>query len=146
MTGGFSDGSECWISSKALGAKLDPICGKIKNEREAISLVRMFLSARENAQRCAVDCAPYVHAKLQAVHHEHGSAVRYIIADRPMTEAEWIAARIAKMGGLITAFLEGNPEANNIVSEGKSTRNASPRLVGITCRVHICVESGVTFE
>ena len=28
-----------------------------------------------------------------------------------------------------TAFSEGNPEANNIVSEGKSTRNAS-RLVG----------------
>jgi hypothetical protein len=40
-----------------------------------MSLVRMFLSARENALRCAVDCAPYVHAKLQAVHHEHGSAV-----------------------------------------------------------------------
>ena len=82
MTGGLSDGSECWISSKALGAKLDPICGKIKNEREAMSLVRMFLSARENAQCCAVDCAPYVHAKLQAVHHERGTAVRYIIADR----------------------------------------------------------------
>ena len=31
----------------------------------------------------AVDCAPYVHAKLQAVHHEHGPAGRYIIADRP---------------------------------------------------------------
>ena len=30
-----------------------------------MSLARMFLSARENAQRCAVDCAPYVHAKLQ---------------------------------------------------------------------------------
>jgi hypothetical protein len=25
-----------------------------------------------------------------------------------------------------TVFSEGNPEANNIVSEGKSTRNASP--------------------
>jgi hypothetical protein len=37
----------------------------------------MFLSARENAQRCAVDCAPYVHAKLQAVHHEHGPTGRY---------------------------------------------------------------------
>ena len=61
--------------SKDLGAKLDAICGKIKNDddrREAMSLARMFLSARENAQRCAVDCAPYVHAKLQAVHHEQG--------------------------------------------------------------------------
>ena len=68
MTGGFSDGSECWISSKALGAKLDPICGKIKNEREAISLVRMFLSARENARRCAVDCAPYVQRSRPRIH------------------------------------------------------------------------------
>jgi hypothetical protein len=41
----------------------------------------MFLSARENAQRCAVDCAPYVHAKLQAVHHERGATGRYIIAE-----------------------------------------------------------------
>ena len=82
--------------SKNLGAKLDAICGKIKNEddrREAMSLARMFLSARENAQRCAVDCAPYVHAKLQAVHHEHGPTGRYIISDKPMTEQEWIAAR-----------------------------------------------------
>jgi hypothetical protein len=64
-----------------------------KKAGQAMSLARIFLSARENAQRCAVDCAPYVHAKLQAVHHEHGPTGRYIIADRPMTEAEWIAAR-----------------------------------------------------
>jgi hypothetical protein len=50
----------------------------------------MFLSARENAQRCAVDCARYVHAKLQAVHHEHSPTGRYIIADRPLTESEWL--------------------------------------------------------
>ena len=82
--------------SKDLGAKLDAICGKIKNDddrREATSLVRTLLSARENAQRCAVDCAPYVHAKLQAVHHEHSPTGRYIIADRPMTEEEWIRER-----------------------------------------------------
>jgi hypothetical protein len=48
-----------------------------------MSLARMFLSARENAQRCAVDCVPYVHAKLHAVHHEHGPTGRYIIADNP---------------------------------------------------------------
>ena len=79
--------------SRKLGAKLDAICGKIKNEderREAMSLARTFLSARENAQRCAVDCAPYVHAKLQAIHHEHGPTGRYIISDKPMTEEEWI--------------------------------------------------------
>jgi hypothetical protein len=79
--------------SKDLGAKLDAIFSKIKNDddrREAMSLVRTLLSARENAQRCAVDCAPYVHAKLQAVQHEHGPAGRYIISDRPMTEAEWL--------------------------------------------------------
>ncbi len=82
--------------AKKLGVKLDAICGKIKNDddrREAVSLARMFLSARENAQRCAVDCAPYVHAKLQAVHHEHGPAGRYIISDQPMTEEQWIRER-----------------------------------------------------
>jgi hypothetical protein len=84
------------LQSKDLGVKLDAICGKIKNEddrREAMSLARMFLTARERAQQCAVDCAPYVHAKLQAVHHEHGPTGRYIIADRPMTEEEWIRER-----------------------------------------------------
>ena len=82
--------------SKDLGAKLDAICGKIKNDddrREATSLVRTLLSARENAQRCAVDCAPYVHAKLQAVHHEHGPTGRYIISDKPMSAADWIRER-----------------------------------------------------
>jgi hypothetical protein len=57
--------------SKDLGAKLDAICGKIKNEddrREAMSLARMFLSARENAQRCAVDCAPYVQRSRPRIH------------------------------------------------------------------------------
>jgi hypothetical protein len=63
------------------------------DRREAMSLARMFLSAREKAQQCAVDCAPYVHAKLQAVHHEHSPTGRYIIADRPMTEEEWIRER-----------------------------------------------------
>jgi hypothetical protein len=42
-----------------------------------------------------VDCAPYVHAKLQAVHHEHGPTGRYIISDRPMTEEEWIREHAA---------------------------------------------------
>jgi hypothetical protein len=82
--------------SKDLGVKLDAICRKIKSEddrREAMSLVRTLLSARENAQRCAVDCAPYMHPRLQAVHHEHGPTGRYIISDRPMTEAEWIRER-----------------------------------------------------
>jgi hypothetical protein len=82
--------------SRDLGVKLEAICKKIKSEddrREAMSLARMFLSARENAQRCAVDCAPYVHAKLQAVHHEHGPTGRYLISDKPMSEADWIAAR-----------------------------------------------------
>ena len=79
--------------SRDLGAKLDAICRKIKNEddrREAMSLARMFLSARENAQRCAVDCAPYVHAKLQAVHHEHGPTGRYYNFRQANDRAEWI--------------------------------------------------------
>jgi hypothetical protein len=86
--------------SRDLGIKLEPICGKIKNEddrREAMSLARTFLSGRENAQRCAVDCAPYVHAKLQAVHHEHSPTGRYIISDKPMTEEEWIRERAATL-------------------------------------------------
>jgi hypothetical protein len=40
--------------SKDLGAKLEAICCKIKNDddrRKAMSVARMFLSARENAQR-----------------------------------------------------------------------------------------------
>ena len=53
-----------------------------------MSLMRMFLAARESAQRCAVDCAPYVHAKLQAVQHELRDIGRYIISERPLTEEE----------------------------------------------------------
>jgi hypothetical protein len=34
-----------------------------------------------------------VHAKLQAVQHEHGPIGRYIISDRPMAEVEWIRER-----------------------------------------------------
>jgi hypothetical protein len=55
--------------------------------------MRTFLSARENAQRCAVDCAPYVHAKLQAVQHEHSPTGRYIISDKSMSEEQWIKER-----------------------------------------------------
>ena len=76
-----------------LGAKLETICKKIKNDddrHEAMSVARTLLSARENAQRCAVDCAPYVHAKLQAVHHEHGPTGRYLISDKPLTEEQWL--------------------------------------------------------
>ena len=79
--------------SKDLGARLEAICKKIKNDddrREAMSVARNFLSAREAAQRCAVVCAPYVHAKLQAVHHEHGPTGSYLISDRPLTEKEWL--------------------------------------------------------
>ena len=42
--------------SKNLGAKLEAICKKIKNDddrHEAMSVARTLLSARENAQRCA---------------------------------------------------------------------------------------------
>ena len=56
----------------------------------ARSVFVSFLLARENAQSCAVDCAPYVHAKLQAVQHEHGPTGRYLISDRPLTQEEWL--------------------------------------------------------
>ena len=55
-----------------------------------MSVARNLLAARENAQRCAVDCAPYVHAKLQAIQHEHGPTGSYFISDRPLTELEWL--------------------------------------------------------
>ena len=122
--GGVEDG---------LGDKARKLIVKEASYEGSDPTVPMFLSARENAQPCAVDCAPYVHAKLQAVHHEHGSAVRY--NRRPVDDRGGVdRGQEAKMGGLITAFSEGNPEANNIVSEGKSTRNVSPRLVGIICK------------
>ena len=51
-----------------------------------MSLARMFLSARENAQRCAVDCAPYVHARLPAptrtassVRHDTATTIGHIM-------------------------------------------------------------------
>jgi hypothetical protein len=56
--------------------------GGFKNEddrREAMSLARMFLSARENAQRCAVDC------------------------DRPMTEQEAKALGLTVSATLLVA-------------------------------------------
>lgn len=34
---------------------------------ELQKMLRQFLSARENAQKCAVDAAPYMHARLQNV-------------------------------------------------------------------------------
>lgn len=34
---------------------------------DAIRTVKLFLAARENAQTCAVDAAPYVHPKFQSI-------------------------------------------------------------------------------
>ena len=127
--------------SKDLGAKLEAICGKIKNDddrREAVSLARMFLSARQNAQRCAVDCAPYVHAKLQAVHHEHGPTGRYIIADRPLTEAEWIKAHATVID--VTPKSEGarslEPDrAVNLAATSPARGQGRPAHGSLPCRV-----------
>ena len=58
-----------------------------------------------------------------------------------MTEAEWIAARRRKWEDLLPLFRKVTAEANNIVSEGKSTRNASPRLVGIICKKNSSLNS-----
>lgn len=35
--------------------------------KETEGLLKTFIAARENAQKCAVDAAPYVHPKLQSV-------------------------------------------------------------------------------
>jgi hypothetical protein len=42
-----------------------------QQRREIVGMLRALLSARENAQRCAVDAAPYVHPKLQSVATQH---------------------------------------------------------------------------
>lgn len=38
-----------------------------KQSQELMTLMKNNLVARENAQRCAVDAAPYVHAKFQSI-------------------------------------------------------------------------------
>lgn len=35
--------------------------------KKALDMLRIFLSARENAQSCAVDAAPYMHPRLQSI-------------------------------------------------------------------------------
>jgi hypothetical protein len=35
--------------------------------KTAYNLIKLLLQARENSQRCAVDLAPYIHAKLQSI-------------------------------------------------------------------------------
>lgn len=37
------------------------------DRREFMQLAKVFLAARENAQKCAVDAAPYVHPRLQSI-------------------------------------------------------------------------------
>jgi hypothetical protein len=54
---------------------------------------RVFFTPGPQLVHRGFGTSPYVHAKLQAVHHEHGAIGRYIISDRPMTEAEWIRER-----------------------------------------------------
>ena len=70
----------------------------------------MLLAARENAQRCAVDCAPYMHATLQAVQHEHRDIGRYIISERPLTEEGWARER-AIPGWLSTSAARSSARA-----------------------------------
>jgi hypothetical protein len=48
---------------KAVSAKEDDP----EQRREIVAILRACLAARENAQRCAVDAAPYIHPKLQSV-------------------------------------------------------------------------------
>ena len=85
-----------------LGAKLDAICRKIKNDedrREAMSLARMFLSARENAQRCAVDCEGSVHTR----------GPNKIIEIYVMTSARVRRAQGISAGALVVAIaVQGN--------------------------------------
>jgi hypothetical protein len=38
-----------------------------EDRKRAFGLLATFLAARENAQKCAVDAAPYVHPRLQSI-------------------------------------------------------------------------------
>jgi hypothetical protein len=53
-----------------LSNRLDALIVNVENEddrHEAITLLRQLLAARLRAQECAVDMAPYVHPRLQAI-------------------------------------------------------------------------------
>ena len=57
-------------TAKKFGEQLERMVldGIDEEEREnALKLLRQFLAARENSQRCAVDAAPYVHPKLASI-------------------------------------------------------------------------------
>ena len=58
-------------------------------------LVKEFLGSRENAQRCAVDCAPYIHARFQSIMFKDESKQEALVitATLPPTPAQQKADR-----------------------------------------------------
>lgn len=70
--------------SKKTTAKLETLLESAKPDDakrdEAIKLLRSMLAARERAQQCAVDAAPYVHPRLAAVEHKASGEIKMIIS------------------------------------------------------------------
>jgi hypothetical protein len=56
--------------AKSFGEQLEKLVvpeGNDEARAEALKLLRNFLAARENSQRCAVDVAPYTNPRLQSI-------------------------------------------------------------------------------
>lgn len=52
---------------------------QLDRAKELKGMLKEFLAARENAQRCAVDAAPYMHPKLQSVKFEDDDKSKELI-------------------------------------------------------------------
>jgi hypothetical protein len=56
--------------AESLGKRLEQLVVNVDDPEarlDAMKLLRGLFAARENSQRCAVDAAPYIHARLQAI-------------------------------------------------------------------------------
>jgi len=89
-------------AAKSLGEQLEQLMleGISEEDREKVmKLLKNFLAARENSQRCAVEAAPYVHPKLSSIAFKGdlNGVITHITAD--MTPAEAQAAYEATLRG-----------------------------------------------
>jgi hypothetical protein len=88
--------------------------GNDQGRKEMLRLLAELLVARENAQRCAVEAAPYVHAKIQPISAQPPTTVREIVLTIP-------EARNGEDRRYRDGYSTG-PEANYVTS-GKETAN-----------------------
>jgi hypothetical protein len=84
-----------WDKAKGLGTVVEEQIAKLSeiddNEERAEALAELskvaksFVAARENAQRCAVDAAPYVHPRFQSISIKKVSTHTEILMALPAT-------------------------------------------------------------